>query len=185
MAALSGDEHFSVGGTVRDFWAWALSDLRSNTARGWLAEFLVARAVGASGARVEWDAYDVMAPDGTTIEVKASGYSQSWRRTGPPVIRFSGLPGRVGKTSWSAATATVGPAHVADVIVFAVHTTGQDEPYDGLDIDAWRFYVLPGLVVAGTAQASMTLSTVVRLGAASVAWDGLAEAITRAARRQP
>lgn len=44
--------------------------LRMNNVRGDLAEFLVARAVGATGPRVEWDAYDVLAPDGTRIEVK-------------------------------------------------------------------------------------------------------------------
>ena len=49
--------------TVTDFWRFALSDLRMNNARGYLAEFLVAQAVGATGPRVEWDTYDVLAPD--------------------------------------------------------------------------------------------------------------------------
>ncbi|SPT53188.1 Uncharacterised protein [Actinomyces bovis] len=31
-------------------------------------EFLVAQAVGATGPRVEWDPYEVITPDGTTIE---------------------------------------------------------------------------------------------------------------------
>ncbi len=53
-------------GTVLDFWRWALGDLRMNTARGYLAEYLVARAVDAKSAhRVEWDAWDVTAGDGT------------------------------------------------------------------------------------------------------------------------
>ncbi len=37
-----------------------------------MAEFLVAKAVGAHGPRLEWDAYDVLAPDRTRIEVKSS-----------------------------------------------------------------------------------------------------------------
>ena len=46
---LSGDEHFlGLDATVRDFWAFAMSDLRMNNVRGYLAEFLVARAVGAT-----------------------------------------------------------------------------------------------------------------------------------------
>ncbi|MDM8083708.1 hypothetical protein QUV83_02880 [Cellulomonas cellasea] len=178
---LTGDELFSVGTTVRDFWAYALSDFQQNTARGALAEYLVARAVGAAGDRVEWDAYDVLAPDGTTIEVKTSGHSQAWARSGPAVIAFSGLPGRAGKTSWDATTNTYGPAHVADVYVFAVHTTSQDEPYDGLDIGRWLFHVVPGAVVAATGQGSMRLTTVIRLGGVPILWERLADAITAAA----
>ncbi|MFI9487349.1 hypothetical protein ACIG47_13245 [Promicromonospora sp. NPDC052451] len=183
---LNGDEPFTeIGATVRDFWAYALSDLKSNAARGHLAEFLVAKSVGATGARIEWDAYDVLAPDGTTIEVKTSGHAQTWHRTAPPNLRFSGLPGggegtKV-KRSWSAATGTMIDAHVADVYVFCVHTTRQDEPYDGLDIAAWEFYVLPGTAVARSKQKSMALSTVVRLGGTRLRWRDLARAIKDAA----
>ena len=58
---LQGDEPFlawrSVDHvTVQDFWRWSCSDLLSNTARGVLAEFIVAQAVGAQGdIRREWD----------------------------------------------------------------------------------------------------------------------------------
>lgn len=185
MPQLSGDEAFSIGGTVRDFWSYALSDLQSNAARGYLAEFLVARAVGATGARVEWDAFDLQAPDGTTIEVKTSGYTQTWAPRGPAVIVFSGLPGKRGKRSWYAATGAMGPAHVADVYVFAVQTAQRGDVYDGLDIDAWDFHVVPGRRVAETGQASMRLSTVVRIGGAPVAWHQLARAIRDAAAPVP
>ncbi|MCK9795954.1 hypothetical protein M1843_19590 [Isoptericola sp. 4D.3] len=152
---LTGDESFTdIGATVRDFWAYALSNLKENAARGYLAEFLVAKAVGAMGSRIEWDAYDVLAPEGTTIEVKTSGHAQTWERRGPVVLKFGGLPGgREGtkvKRSWSAATGGMTDAFVADVYVFCVQTTTADRPYDGLDIGAWDFYVLPRRVVAGT-----------------------------------
>lgn len=45
----SGKECFEgIGGehTLQDFWAWAFSDLVSNTERGKLAEYLVAKAMG-------------------------------------------------------------------------------------------------------------------------------------------
>jgi len=177
---LTGDERFSTGDTVRDFWAYAMSNLQGNAARGYLAEFLVAQAVGAAGTRIEWDAFDVETPDGRTIEVKTSGYTQTWQPRGPAVIVFSGLPGKAGKRSWYASTGSMGDAHVADVYVFAVQTTQRGEPYDGLDIDEWRFHVLPGRVVAETAQASMRLSTVVKLGGVPVRWDDLAVAIDEA-----
>ena len=53
---LSGDEPISGTGTLlRDFWAWAYSDLRTNTVRPLLAEYLVARAVGFPPASDEDD----------------------------------------------------------------------------------------------------------------------------------
>ena len=44
---LRGDEAFvGVDAQVLDFWRFAMSDLRMNNTRGYLAEFLVARALG-------------------------------------------------------------------------------------------------------------------------------------------
>jgi len=44
---LTGQEPFDgLDATVLDFWRWAMSDLRVNNVRGYLAEFLVAKAVG-------------------------------------------------------------------------------------------------------------------------------------------
>jgi hypothetical protein len=40
--------------TVIDFWRFALGDLRMNNARGYLAEFIVATALGVGASRVEW-----------------------------------------------------------------------------------------------------------------------------------
>ena len=57
-----------------------MSDLRTNNVRGYLAEFLVARAVGSEAMRVEWDPWDVTTPDGTKIEVKSSGFFKPGRR---------------------------------------------------------------------------------------------------------
>jgi hypothetical protein len=49
--ALSGSEHFSNGDAVLNFWRWAMGDLRMNNARGYLAEYLIARAVNAQANR--------------------------------------------------------------------------------------------------------------------------------------
>lgn len=49
-----------------------------NTARGYLVEYLVAKALGdESPVRVEWGPYDVEAADGTLVEIKTAGYIQS------------------------------------------------------------------------------------------------------------
>lgn len=48
---LTGAEelHGVDGAQVVDFWRFAMSDLRMNNVRGYFAEYLVARAVGATG----------------------------------------------------------------------------------------------------------------------------------------
>jgi hypothetical protein len=52
---LQGHEEVVPGQSVLDFWRWALGDLRMNTARGYLVEYLVAKALGdKSEVRVEW-----------------------------------------------------------------------------------------------------------------------------------
>lgn len=63
---------------------------------GMLAEFLVAEALGAATRpRSEWDAYDVVTPDGIRVEVKSSAYVQAWAPARPSSIRrFGGLNGR-------------------------------------------------------------------------------------------
>ncbi|GAA1366667.1 hypothetical protein GCM10009612_50660 [Streptomyces beijiangensis] len=82
LPPLSGTEPFAgLDDTVLDFWRFAISDLRTNAVRGYLAEFLVARAVGARTNRLEWDAYDILSPEGIRIEVKAGGYVQAWSQT--------------------------------------------------------------------------------------------------------
>jgi hypothetical protein len=80
---------------VLDFWRWAFGDLRSNATCGVLAEYLVARAVGAGREqpRVEWDNYDVLSPSGVRIEVKSAASLRSWPQTGPSQIRYTGLTG--------------------------------------------------------------------------------------------
>jgi hypothetical protein len=90
-----GEPLEGLGATVRDFWSWGFSDLRSNVVRGVFAEFIVARAVGAGQAvRAAWDDYDVEAPDGTRIEVKSSGYLQSWAQLRHSTLSFGKLTGR-------------------------------------------------------------------------------------------
>ena len=89
---LTGTEVIAgASATVRDFWAWALSNLRSNAVRGMLAEYLVACAVGSRGRpRVDWDAYDVLTPRQERIEVKSAAYLQAWEQRRESAIIFRG-----------------------------------------------------------------------------------------------
>ena len=186
LQILSGSERFSFGATVLDFWRWSLGDLRMNTARGFLVEFLVAQAVGADAPmRVEWASHDVEAPDGTRIEVKASGYLQSWvtRRPSVPTFRFKSA---YATTVWDSAVADYVEVDVEERVhiwVFALQTCREHESYDPLEIKQWEFRVLPHRSLVRTGQKSAGLSFFDRLGAPPVVWEELPSAIT-AGRRE-
>jgi hypothetical protein len=61
---LDGPDRFAgLDAAVVDFWRWAFSDLRDNTVRRVLAEYLVAFALGRTGGRRKsWDNCDVHSP---------------------------------------------------------------------------------------------------------------------------
>src|SRR5690349_13127115 len=55
----------------QEFLAWAYDDLLTNTTRGVLAEYIVAKALGICDTkRVEWDKYDLVIGD-IGVEVKS------------------------------------------------------------------------------------------------------------------
>jgi hypothetical protein len=173
---LSGDESFDgIDASVNDFWKFAMSDLRTNNVRGYLAEFLVARAVGSDARRVEWDSCDVRSPDGTRIEVKSSGHLQSWAQEKLSTPLFRVTPAR----GWDARTGTSATEQSfnADVYVFALHTATSHEDYDPLQVFQWRFYVASREVVAARAGAGMGLATLARTCGEAVSYEGLAAAI--------
>jgi hypothetical protein len=177
---MTGDEAVvGTSATVRDFWAWALSDLRANTVRPMLAEFLVATALCAEHRpRVEWDAYDVVSPEGVQVEVKSSAYLQAWTQARPSSIRFGGLNGR----TWDP-VAGYAPAatYNADVYVFALLTGRDHASYDPLDVAQWSFWVLPRQSVESTRQRSLGLARVEGLAGDPVPYSRLAEAVRSAA----
>lgn len=182
LPSLRGDEQFlGVDASVLDFWRFAMSDLRMNNTRGYLAEFLVARALGLETQRVEWDDYDVLWND-VKIEVKSSAYLQSWAQRAPSQIRFTGLRGR----SWGDITTGLSTetTYKADVYVLCAHTTREHEAYDPLDISAWEFYVLAKSTLAELNVQSISLATAARL-MRPVGYDELAAAIGEVATIAP
>lgn len=178
---MRGDEPFrGLDATVSDFWSFAMSDLRTNNVRGYLAEFLVARAVGATTTRVEWDAYDILTPEGVRVEVKSAGYVQAWAQHRPSRISFSGLRGR----TWTPqAGYTTTASYNADVYVFAIETAASHVTYNPLDLGQWEFYVASRQDVEGSGFASFGLSTLRRIATGPVMTDGLDAAIKQAAER--
>nr|BEK65141.1 hypothetical protein KPHV_23680 [Kitasatospora purpeofusca] len=181
LVPLEGREAFrgADAGTVLDFWRYAMPDLRTNTTRGLLAEFLVHRAVGAVARNTEWEAFDVLMPDGTRVEVKTSAYLQVWGQRRLSEIRFSRLRGR----TWSPeAGEAAEQSYNADVYVFALHSARTHADYDPLDIGQWGFYVASRALVEATGQASLGLASVRRLCGEPVAYEELASRIATCAR---
>src|SRR5689334_17487806 len=163
---LRGDEQFTgVDATVIDFWRWAFSDLRDNTTRGILAEFLVSKAVGdAREMRIGWGNFDALAPDGTKIEVKCSAFLQSWTLQRLSGLQFGRLRAREFDADRNELSADVRVR--ADVFVFAVQAQQDPASYDMLDIGHWEFWVAsadavrPHLLILGRAQPAEAMSRV-------------------------
>lgn len=157
---LRGHERFQgLDADVVDFWRFALADLRMNNARGYLAEFLVSRALGLDAARVEWDDIDVLWGS-VKIEVKSSAYVQAWPQRVPSRISFGGLRSR----AWSPDSGrALSATYKADVYVFAWQTTVDAAAYDPLDIGAWSFHVLARSQLELLGVGSIALSTLARM----------------------
>lgn len=161
-----------------DFWRWAFSDLKQNALRGTLAEFLVAQATGAMPpSTTGWDGYDLIAPDGTKIEVKCSAYLQAWEQPRNSRIGFSRLKGR----AWSPGEGYAADAtYRADVFVFCVQTATTHEQYDPLDVGQWEFYVVSARAITSLGLRSFGYTTLRRICPEPVNFDALADAVTAA-----
>lgn len=183
----SGSEQFHGDGVSRDFdllsfWQWSTSDLVSNATRGKLAEYIVARALGlgTSGVRDEWAVYDLETPEGIKVEVKSAAYLQSWHQR-----QFSPIVFRTPATrAWDAETSIldVEAKRQADVYVFAVLTTQCKDTIDPMDLDQWRFFVVPTTALNSRtrSQHSITLKSLQELAGDWVELDDLAERVRKA-----
>ena len=144
---LSGSEPITTetGKQVSDltsFWSWAYSNVMDNAERGTLAEYLVACALGVNdNVRVNWDKYDLLSPEGIAVEVKSSGYLQSWDREKLSALSFGIQP----TFGWDSTTNRYSQELVrqSDIYVFCVHKHTDQDTVNPLDIAQWDFYLLP------------------------------------------
>lgn len=178
---LTGDEYFvGLDATVRDFWAFAMSDLRMNNVRGYLAEFLVARAVEATGQRIEWDSYDVLTPEGIRVEVKSAGHLQVWDQRTVSRISFGSMKGR----TWDPRRGEGAEATLnADVYVFCIQTAVEHDGYDPLDVSQWEFYVVSLADIEATGYKSIGMPTLRQLTTGNTPYAELQDAIRKAATK--
>lgn len=151
-----------------------------NTARGYLVEYLVAKALAdESSVRVEWGPYDVQAADGTLVEIKTAGYLQSWatRKPSTPSWTFKSV---MADKVWSEDLGTylpVEPGARVHVWVFALQTCQDPDAYDPLSVDQWEFRVMPHRQLLATGQQSARLAFFDRLGVSPVPYSEIASAV--------
>ena len=151
-----------------------MSDLRANTVRGTLAEYLVATALGLDGTpRVDWDSCDLRLGS-CRIEVKSSAYLQAWQQRGPSKATFGGFTAR----TWDPRTGFSSEKdYNADVYVFALMTALDHAEYDALNTDSWHFWVLPVAAIRARGARSMSLTTLRALGGEPLAYADLRNAV--------
>ena len=77
-----------------------------------------------------------------------------WVQKKPSDLRFTGLSSR----SWTADAVDYAPerSYNADLYVFAVQTAETHESYDPLDVNQWRFAVLPVAAVEAAGYRSLS-----------------------------
>ena len=172
------DGQVRLGPCLKDFWAWAFSSIMDNTLRGLFAEWLVAVAVGsADDFRVEWGSYDLETPTGIKLEVKSSGYIQSWHQK-----RLSRISFNIKETlSWSPDTNEFEDEknRPAEVYVFCVLKWKDKITIRPLDVSQWRFYVIStkaiNLKLGG--QKTVSLGRLEEIGLIPLEYHQLKEAI--------
>jgi len=126
--------------TKDEFVNWAFSNVLDNSLRGIVGEYIVHKAVGGVNKhRINWDACDVVMEDGTKIEVKVSGFLQSWSQKKHSTLVFDISK----KDPWLAyENRYLGEkCRYADVWVFAVHTETTRDKADPFNLGQWQFIV--------------------------------------------
>ena len=182
-----GDEVFHSDGAPLDyrlleFWRWSVSDIVSNATRGILAEFIVAKALNMStdSVRDQWAVYDLISPEGIRIEVKSASYVQTWNQRSLSTIQF--LTRRT--KAWDSHTNIQAKEskRQADVYVFALLAHKDKATIDPLNVNQWRFYVVPTTVLDNRtrSQHSITLKTLDKLCSGSFPYSDLRNSVIQA-----
>ena len=186
----SGAEPFHINGkklpeTLLSFWQWSSSGLMGNALRGMLAEFIVATDLGcAGGTGQQWNAYDLVTPDGVKVEVKSAAYLQNWSQKKLSTIQFGIRPalGWDVKTQKRSETRT----RLADVYVFCLLKHKDKESVDPLNMAQWDFYILSTEVLDKNlpGQKTLSLRSLKRLNPSIVSYGQIGEEVKQQARRR-
>lgn len=177
------DEYGNIVSTLSDFWSWAYSNTMDNTQRGIFAEYIIACALGISDkVRMNWDKYDLISTEGISVEVKCSGYLQSWEQDKLSAIEFGIQP----TYGWDSRTNTYSEEKTrqADIYVFCVHKHKDQDTVNPLDLSQWEFYLIPTRVLNEKAgkQKRASLSSLIKMGAVKCEYKDIHSRIVKLMR---
>lgn len=156
---LSGDTPFVIGHdvaglTVEDFWRFQFSNIWDMQEE--IAEFIVAKALGQEKPynKNGWTLWDINY-EGRHIEVKETGFFHSWRTDGKvSQARRFGIN--------RAYTVYKDPEselkRQSDVYVFCLNTGETKEESNPLDLENWRFWVVPTSTIDRLCRDNRTIS---------------------------
>ena len=143
-SCLSGKESFMLDGqpagfSVIDFWRFQFSNIWDMQDQ--IAEFIVAQALGQTEPynKNGWTLWDINYK-GQRIEVKETAYYHSWRSDGKvSAQRTFGIT----KAYTRYKDPTSDFKRQSDIYVFCLNTGETKETSNPLDLDNWRFWVVP------------------------------------------
>lgn len=154
---LVGNAEVPAHANLLDFWRWAFGDLSDDDIKGFFAEWMVSVLLGLptdKSRRISWANSDIILPDGTRIEVKASAVWQSWRilnedgsrkpdlkprELDPTKVRFGGLQA---KTALEPSRADDLVDFKSHLYVFCMHIQTDPNAWDAWNLAHWEFYVM-------------------------------------------
>ena len=132
MELINHNERFTYNGkdtglSVLDFWRFEFSNLNDN--HGYVAEFLVAKALGKETPDncVGWTPHDITYNE-LRIEVKATAYYQPWKEDGRICFnrRFN-----------------ISQKNKNDIYVFSVLLGENEAEANPMKLENWDFYIIP------------------------------------------
>lgn len=177
----TGQEQFTnhgspIGVSVLDFWRFSYSELNSDP-RDDIAEYLVSLALGIAEPynKRNWTLFDIDY-GGRPIEVKSTGYFQTWRKDGNVSLN------RSFSIRESKANGEVEAKRHSDVYVFCILNGNTETKSNPLELEKWDFYVVPTSVINAKCGHNKTISLerIKNLGYAKIPYANLKKAIDAA-----
>lgn len=145
-----------------------------------MAEYIVACALGVTDqGRIEWDKYDLKTKDGISIEIKTSGYIQTWGQQKLSSLEFSIRETLAWDNETNEYEAEV--KRQADVYVFCIHKHKDQETINPLDLRQWEFYIISTEALNKKVgnQKSIGLGRLMEIGAIKSNFEQLLETIEK------
>ncbi len=177
-----GNEKFIINGnpteaTIVSFWSWDYSELDSNIVRSVLAEYIVATALGITKEpgeeyRQMWRPYDLMY-QGIRIEVKSASTIQTWETRHKGKHTFSIAPAKV-PNEYGDYADDAPVQRNSDIYIFCLFEP-DDENTSPLNLNAWRFLVLPTHILndMSLTQKTIGISSLMKLNPVECKYEKL------------